>query len=82
MGTYKSKGIKRDAEKMPILEEETDYDVKTRSPMPGPWKLNLLRGAREDELKDEVMPIARRKCIQKVIISINKKIHIKNIINF
>lgn len=39
--------------------------------MPGPWKLNLLRGAREDELKDGVMPLARRKCINKVILNIN-----------
>lgn len=56
---------------MPILEEETDYKVETRPPMPGPWKLNLLRGAREDELKDGVMPLARRKCINKVILNIN-----------
>lgn len=68
MGTYKSKAIKVDAEKLPILEEETEYEVKTRSPMPDVWKLNLLRGVREDEMKDEAMPIARRKCINKVYI--------------
>ncbi len=34
--------------------------------MPDLWKLNILRGKREDELKDEAMPIARRKCMKKV----------------
>lgn len=76
MGTYKSKGIKVDAEKLPELEEELDYEVKTRPPLPDAWKLNLLRGIREDELKDKVMPIARRKCIRKVKNNYNKRKYI------
>ncbi len=66
MGTYKSKNIKIDAEKLPILEEETNYTVKTRGPIPSQWKLNILRGKREDELKNEAMQLSRRRCIQKV----------------
>ena len=50
MGTYRSKGIKNDVEKLPIMLEEVDYEVKTRTPMPDLWKLNILRGKRESEL--------------------------------
>ena len=36
--------------KLPIMLEEVDYEVKTRTPMPDLWKLNILRGKRESEL--------------------------------
>ncbi len=53
--------------KLEQLEEETDYVVKTRSPMPSTWSLNILRGKREDDMRNESMSFARRKCKQKVL---------------
>lgn len=44
------------------LEPEPDYDIKTRSPKPTTWQLNIMRGKREDDLRNEAYPIARRKC--------------------
>lgn len=66
MGTYKSKAVKGDAEKLPRLQRELDYDIKTRSPKPTTWKLNILRGKREDDLRNEAYPLARRKCYNAV----------------
>jgi hypothetical protein len=66
MGTYKSKGVKGDADKMPRLEPEPNYEIKTRSPKPTTWKLNILRGKREDDLRNEAYPLARRKCYHAV----------------
>jgi hypothetical protein len=52
MGTYKSRGIKRGILKMEEdLPEVENYIPKTKYPMPENWKLNVLRGKREDELK-------------------------------
>lgn len=63
MGTYKSKSIKGNVYELDQLEESPpDVKAKTRAPKPGLWKLNILRGKREDELKDESMPLARRRC--------------------
>ena len=50
MGSYKSKSIKIDINKLPSLEPEPFYEVKTRPPMPSTWQLNILRGSRENEL--------------------------------
>ena len=50
MGTYKSKGVIRDIEKMPPLDEEPEYEVKTKGPLVSSWKLNILRGKRESDL--------------------------------
>ena len=66
MGTYKSKSIKVDISNMKELEEEEpNYEVKTRTPRPSSWKMNILRGKRESELNDIAMPITRRKCHRK-----------------
>ena len=63
MGVVPSKKDKnRKAEDFPAVEREPDYVVKTRSPMPDRWSLNVTRGHREEELRAEAMPIARRKC--------------------
>lgn len=66
MGTYKSKALKGNVFEMEQMDESPpDVIPKTRSPMPDLWKLNVLRGKREDEIKDEAMPIARRRCRRK-----------------
>lgn len=44
------------------LDPEPNYEIKTRSPRPENWKLNILRGKKEDELRGEAYAIARRKC--------------------
>ena len=50
MGTYRSKGIKNDVEKLPIMLEEVDYEVKTKikcnkkiSPIREIFRLNEIR---------------------------------------
>jgi hypothetical protein len=58
------KKVKQDIEHMPRLEPEMDYEIKTRSPLPKTWNLNILRGRKEDELKNESYPIVRRKCYE------------------
>ena len=65
MGAFKSKREKIDIEKLPKLHEETDYQIKTRSPKPTNWRLNIMRGKREDELRNEAYYLARRKCYDK-----------------
>lgn len=66
MGTYKSKALKGNVFEMEQIDESPlDVKSKTRQPMPDLWKLNILRGKREDEIKDEAMPIARRRCRKK-----------------
>jgi len=50
MGTYKSKGIVDDIREKPDIIEEPNYEVKTRSPRPTIWKMNILRGRKEDIL--------------------------------
>jgi len=47
---------------MPELEPEPDYVVKTRSPMLDDWRLNAVRGIKENMLLKEAGPIANRKC--------------------
>lgn len=59
MGSYKSKNFKVDVESLPETEPEPDYVIKTRSPKPERWSLNLLRGQREDELKGLAYAYAR-----------------------
>ena len=67
MGTYKSRQIKQNIYELEELQESPPtINPKSRSPMPDLWKLNILRGKREDELKGESMPIARRRCKKKV----------------
>lgn len=67
MGTYKSKGIIVDNEKLERIPPEPDYEIKTRSPVIGSWRENVSRGIRENELKDEAMVLARRKCVDPVL---------------
>ena len=43
--------IKNDVEKLPIMLEEVDYEVKTRTPMPDLWKLNILRGVKANIIR-------------------------------
>jgi len=38
---------------LPEMQEEPDYEVKTRGPLPDTWKLNITRGKREDDLRNE-----------------------------
>ena len=66
MGAYKSKAKKQDIEKLERLKPEPDYEIKTRSPMTKNWTLNILRGKREDELRNECYPLVRRKCYEPV----------------
>jgi hypothetical protein len=43
MGTYSSKNIpKCDPNK--VWDEEPDYEIKTRSPKPSTWSMNIMRG--------------------------------------
>jgi len=60
MGAHKSKMPKIDPEDK--LDPEPEYVIKTRSPKPTIWQLNILRGKREDDLRNDAYPIARRKC--------------------
>lgn len=59
MGSYRSKGFKIDIETLPEAEPEPDYEIRTRSPMPDRWALNIVRGKREDELKGLAYAYAR-----------------------
>ncbi|EAR88681.1 cytochrome C oxidase biogenesis Cmc1-like protein (macronuclear) [Tetrahymena thermophila SB210] len=68
MGTYKSKQIQHNVfDEQHLDESPADIKPKTRSPKPTTWKLNILRGKREDEIKDEAMPLARRRCRKKAM---------------
>ena len=62
MGAHKSMMPKISPEDRQNLEPEPDYVIKTRSPKPTVWQLNIHRGKREDDLRNESYPIARRKC--------------------
>lgn len=59
MGSYRSKNFKVDIDSLPEAEPEPNYEVRTRSPKPERWTLNLLRGQREDELKGLAYAYAR-----------------------
>jgi Cytochrome c oxidase biogenesis protein Cmc1 like len=59
MGSYRSKGFKIDIETIPEQEPEPDYEIKTRTPKPDRWQLNILRGRREDELRGLAYAYAR-----------------------
>ena len=54
MGAHKSKESRPKWDELGELREEKDYEVKTRGPLPENWKLNITRGKREDELRNEV----------------------------
>ena len=49
-------------DQLPKLHPEPDYEVKTRPPMWGDWRLNIWRGLKENRLRTEAQQIARRKC--------------------
>jgi len=63
-----------DVESLPRIYPEEDYVIRTRSPMPDTWTMNIMRGKREDELRLESYPLARRKCYDyvKVLEQCNK----------
>jgi hypothetical protein len=65
MGAHKSKDMITNYGDLPAMEEETDYQVKTRGPLPESWQLNITRGKREDELRHEVYARSRKKCERK-----------------
>mmetsp|Transcript_18804 Transcript_18804/g.18469 ORF Transcript_18804/g.18469 Transcript_18804/m.18469 type:complete len:86 (+) Transcript_18804:17-274(+) len=46
---------------LPPLDKEPDYVIKTRPPMLGDWRLNAVRGIKENALLKEAGPIASRK---------------------
>lgn len=66
MGAHKSRLHKIHIEDNQKLEPEPDYLIKTRSPRPSRWQLNILRGKKEDDLRNEAYPLARRKCHKSV----------------
>jgi hypothetical protein len=47
---------------LPRLNAEPNYEIKTRKPMWDDWRLNIVRGIRENQLTLEANKIARRKC--------------------
>ena len=47
---------------MEHLNPEPDYIIKTRPPMWDDWRLNVVRGVKENEIAMEAAKIARRKC--------------------
>ena len=46
---------------MPELNPEPDYVIKTRAPMWDDWKLNIVRGIKENTIRGEAGKIANRK---------------------
>lgn len=62
MGAHHSKLSKANKDDKGVLEPEPDFIIKTRSPRPEIWQLNILRGKREDDLRNQAYPLARRKC--------------------
>ncbi len=62
MGAHQSRLHKVHLEGRGSLEPEPDYIIRTRSPKPTVWQLNILRGKKEDDLRNEAYPLARRKC--------------------
>ena len=46
---------------MPELNREPDYVVKTRPPMWDDWRLNIVRGIKENKIRGEAGKIASRK---------------------
>ena len=66
MGAHKSRLHKVHLEDRGVLEPEPDFVIKTRSPKPDVWQLNILRGKREDDLRNEAYPLARKKCHKNV----------------
>ena len=56
MSSYIQSSIKEDVYVKP------NYEIKTRSPRPENWRLNLMRGNKEDEFRGECFSISRRKC--------------------
>ena len=67
MGAHKSKEDRPSFSDLGDLQEETGHEVKTRGPLPENWKMNITRGKREDELRNEVYTVVRKKCQKKVI---------------
>jgi len=61
MGNYKSANKYVDNTKLPIMEPEENYVIKTRAPCltNNTWHTNILLRVREEELSDAAMPIAR-----------------------
>lgn len=61
MGNYKVVNKHVDNTKLPRMEPEPNYEVKTRPPITegNSWKVNLNLRIREEELSDEAMPLAR-----------------------
>ena len=62
MGAHKSKETRPTFGDLGDLEEEHDVPVMTRGPLPENWKMNITRGKREDELRNEVYGVVRKKC--------------------
>ena len=64
MGNSRSKKTEVDVTQMERIYPEPKYVIKTRPPnlAGGTWKNNIKLRVREEELMDESMPIARRKC--------------------
>ena len=46
---------------MPQLDPEPDYVVRTRPPIMGEWRLNIVRGMKENKIRTEAGKIAARK---------------------
>lgn len=66
MGAHKSRMYRVHIDENNAFEPEPDYVIKTRSPMPSKWQLNILRGKKEDDLRNQAYPLARRKCHKNV----------------
>jgi hypothetical protein len=67
MGNYKTKNKDVDNTKMDrLFPEPKGYCIKTRPPTTegNAWKHNIKLQVREEQLADEAMPIARRKCYE------------------
>ena len=69
MGNYKVVNKNADNTKLARMYPEPDYEVKTRPPASevNTWRENILMRIREEELSDEAMPLARRKCYDPVM---------------
>ena len=53
MGVHKSTLRTFSEDEINNLEEEPDYIIKTRSPFPKNWIVNLMVSKREEDLKNE-----------------------------
>ncbi len=66
MGVQKSKLKEISAEEKDNYDEEPNYEIKTRSPYPQNWRLNIMVSKREEDLKNDAFQLARFKCHRKV----------------